>query len=61
MFLKCGFYSFFFFSQDIEVLNLQSKIEEMTREREQFSKENDHIMNEVQHNYYQSVKEKFSH
>ena len=55
MLLKCGFYSFSFFSQDIEVLNLQAKIEEMTREREQFSKENDHIMNEVQHKVLLSI------
>jgi len=32
---------------DIEVLNLQAKIDEMMREREQLSKQNDHIMNEV--------------
>lgn len=36
-----------FFSQDREVFNLQAKIDEMTREREHLSKENDHIMNEV--------------
>ena len=37
----------FLYSQDREVFNLQAKIDEMTREREHLSKENDHIMNEV--------------
>lgn len=41
----------FVFSQDREVLSLQAKIDEMTREREKLSKENDHIMNEVLHCY----------
>lgn len=41
-----------FFSQDREVFSLQAKIDEMTREREKLSKENDHIMNEVLHYNY---------
>lgn len=35
------------FAQDIEVLNLQGKIDAMTREREQISKESGQIMDEV--------------
>ena len=34
-------------AQDIEVLNLQGKIDAMTREREQVSKESGQIMDEV--------------
>ena len=34
-------------AQDIEVLNLQGKIDAMTREREQISKESGQIMDEV--------------
>ena len=39
------------YSQAGEVFNLQAKIDEMTRERAHLSKENDHIMNEVQYMY----------
>lgn len=34
-------------NQDIEVLNLQAKIDGMTRDRDHLSKANDQIMNEV--------------
>lgn len=34
-------------AQDIEVLNLQGKIDAMTKEREQISKESGQIMDEV--------------